>query len=85
MVKTKTAPTPVLIAREEIAPGTRCDRCRMAPAKTRLTFVIGSTLYLCAHHFATHELALETDPTVTIHTEPNECPCHQCVGPQKES
>lgn len=69
----------ILTARASIAPGTLCDRCRMAPAQARVTFVTGSTLYLCGHHYRKHAARLTADVTTTIHTELRACNCFQCT------
>lgn len=83
---TTPAPAParaLMNAHADIAPMTYCDRCRVARAKTRLTVYTGTVLYLCAHHYAQHEMRLETDPSITIHTEPNECQCATCAAERR--
>lgn len=89
MTTTTTAPAPVrtalLNAHADIPPATYCDRCRVAHAKARLTFYTETVLYLCAHHYAEHEPVLETDPSITIHTEPNECLCLTCTAGRKRA
>lgn len=80
MTTTTTAmESALLTARCEIEPGTRCDRCRMASARARITTVTGGVLYLCAHHYEAHGLALESDVTLTVYAEPNVCNCFQCT------
>lgn len=72
-----------LSARTPIDPNTHCDRCRMAQAKARVTAVTGDVLYLCAHHFEAHGLAIESDMTLTAYSEANECNCFQCTPPSE--